>query len=236
MDLAPIKGKRLSEYVVSELKGFIVNNNLEEGSPLPPERELLQKLQVSRGTLREGLRILEISGLVEVRPGKGTFVRMLTGDLAVPLSLWVSRNRDSIHKHFEARLILEPEIAALAAERITDDELRSMEQNIKRQTNTPESEVVLIICADIEFHCLLADSVKNETISMLMNSLAKISFHGWKAAMRVKGRNKTAVLEHTKLLNMLAKRDQDGARLAMREHMLESIIRLKNQGLNLKID
>ena len=64
MDLTPIKGKRLSEYVINELKKFILQNNLEEGSSLPSERDLLTKLQVSRGTLREALRILEISGLV----------------------------------------------------------------------------------------------------------------------------------------------------------------------------
>ena len=73
---------------------------------------------------------------------------------------------------------------------------------------------------------------KNETISMLMNSLARISFHGWKASLRVEGRNESAVQEHTQLLSFLAKHDEDGARTSMREHMLHSIRLLKEQGLS----
>lgn len=233
MDLSPIRGKRLSEYAVTEIRKFILNNNIEEGSPLPSERELLAKLQISRGTLREALRILEISGVVKVRPGKGTFVSRFTDDFGVPLPTWVSGNKDAIYKHFETRLILEPEIAALAARRATEEDIHRMEQNILFQKSLPEDQVVSIIRADIEFHCLLAEASKNETNSMLMNLLARISFHGWKAAMRVKGRNESAVEEHGRLVRMLAKRDEDGARTAMRKHMLESIRILKEQGLDL---
>jgi GntR family transcriptional repressor for pyruvate dehydrogenase complex len=232
MDLEPIKKRRLSEYAIDQLRKFIVNNNLEEGSKLPSERELVDKLQISKGSIREALRILEITGLVDVRPGKGIFVRHLTGDLIVPLSSWVTRNKEEIYKHFEARLILEPEVAALAARRITKEYINRIEQNILLQKSYPETEVVSIISADIEFHRLVAEAAKNETISMLMNSLAKISFHGWKAALRVEGRNESAVQEHTQLLNFLAKRDEDGARTAMREHMLRSIQLLKEQGLD----
>jgi GntR family transcriptional repressor for pyruvate dehydrogenase complex len=232
MDLEPIKKRRLSEYAIDQLRKFIVNNNLEEGSKLPSERELVDKLQISKGSIREALRILEITGLVDVRPGKGIFVRHLTGDLIVPLSSWVTRNKEEIYKHFEARLILEPEVAALAARRITKEYINRIEQNILLQKSYPETEVVSIISADIEFHRLVAEAAKNETISMLMNSLAKISFHGWKAALRVEGRNESAVREHAQLLNFLSKRDEGGARTAMREHMLRSIQLLKEQGLD----
>ena len=67
---------------------------------------------------------------------------------------------------------------------------------------------------------------------MLMDSLARISFHGWKASLRVEGRNESAIQEHTQLLSFLAKHDEDGARTVMREHMLHSIRLLKVQGLN----
>ena len=232
MDLEPIRKRRLSEYAIDELRKFITNNNLEEGSKLPSERELVEKLQISKGSLREALRMLEITGLVDVLPGKGIFVRDLTGDLVVPLASWVTRNKDEIYKHFEARLILEPEVAALSARRISKKYINRIKQNIRLQESYPETEVVSIINADIEFHRLVAEAAKNETISMLMNSLARISFHGWKASLRVEGRNESAVQEHTQLLSFLAKRDEDGARTSMREHMLHSIRLLKEQGLN----
>ncbi len=232
MDLKPIKRKRLSESAIDEIRKFISSNNLKEGSQLPSERELVSRLQISRGSLREALRILEIMGLVEVRPGKGIFVRQLSGDLVVPLPSWVTLYKDAIYKHFETRLILEPEVAALAARRITAGEIRIIKENISRQESIEEHDVVGIIRADIEFHLLVAEAAKNETITMLMNSLAKISFEGWKAALRVQGRNQTAVKEHTELIKILAQRDEDGARLAMREHMQASIRMLKQQGLN----
>jgi len=232
MDLEPIKKQRLSEYAIDQIRKFITNNNLLEGTKLPSEKELVKKLQISKGSLREALRILEITGLVDVRPGKGIYVRNLTGDLIIPLSSWVTRNKQEIYKHFEARLILEPEIAALAARRITKEYINRIEKNTLLQKSYPEAEVVSIISADIEFHRLVAEAAKNETISMLMNSLAKISFYGWKAALRVEGRNESAVQEHTQLLSFLAKHDEDGARTSMREHMLHSIQLLKKQGLN----
>jgi GntR family transcriptional repressor for pyruvate dehydrogenase complex len=232
MELEPIKRRRLSEYAIDEIRKFIVNNKLEEGSKLPSERELVEKLHISKGSIREALRILEITGLVDVMPGKGIFVKNLTSDLVVPLSSWVTTNKEEIYKHFEARLILEPEVAALAARRISKKHINRIKKNIALQKSYPETEVVSIIGADIEFHRLVAEAARNETISMLMNSLARISFHGWKAALRVEGRNKSAVQEHNQLLSFLASHDENGARTAMREHMLRSIQLLKKEGLN----
>jgi len=234
LDLNPIKRKRLSESAIDELKKFIAENNLNDGSQLPSERELVSKLQISRGSLREALRILEITGLIDVRPGKGIFVRQVNGDLVIPLPSWVTKYKDAIYKHFETRLILEPEIAALAARRITAEEIRMIEENVGRQNRLYEHEVVAIIRTDIEFHLLITEAAKNETISMLMNSLAKISFEGWKAALRVQGRNESAVSEHAEILRIISKRDEDGARTAMHEHMLASIRMLKEQGLSME--
>lgn len=231
MEFKPIPKKRLSESAIEQIKEFIVHNKLESGSKLPSERELGSRLKISRTSIREALRMLEIMGLVEVKPGKGIYVKNLTGDLFVPLPTWVSNYRDTIHKHFEARLILEPEIAALAARRATKKDIRQIRQNIQTQKDLPECQKAASIQADIKFHGLVAEAAKNETILMLFNSIARISFHGWKAAIRMEGRNASAVKEHAELLEKLARRDEDGARRVMREHMLESIRMLEKQGL-----
>jgi len=120
----------------------------------------------------------------------------------------------------------------LAARRISKKHINRIRQNILLQKSYPVTELVPIISADIEFHRLVSEAANNETISILMNSLARISFHGWKAALRVEGRNESAIQEHTQLLDFLAKHDEDGTRNAMREHMLHSIQLLKEQGLN----
>lgn len=231
MSLEPIKKRRISEYAIDELRKFISDNKLEKGSKLPSERTLVDKLQISKGSIREALRVMEITGLVEVMPGKGIFVKDHNGDLVIPLSSWVTKNKEEIYKHFEARLILEPEVAALCARRISKKYINHIKKNILLQRSIPETEVASIINADIDFHRLVAEAAKNETISMLMNSLAKISIHGWQASLRVEGRNETAVEEHFQILGFLEKHDEDGARSSMREHMLHSIQLLKKQGL-----
>ena len=73
MNLRPIRKKRLSESAIDEIKNFIFSNDLQEGDQLPSERVLVQKLQISRSSIREALRMLEITGLIEVKPGKGIF-------------------------------------------------------------------------------------------------------------------------------------------------------------------
>lgn len=230
MDFTPIPKKRLSESAIEQIKDFIHHNKLETGSRLPSERELGSRLHISRSSIREALRMLEIMGLVEVKPGKGIYVRNPNGDLFVSLPIWVSNHKDAIHKHFEARLILEPEIAALAARRATSEYIDQIEQNIQNQKNLTDNEKVAIIQADIEFHRLVAEAAKNETILMLFNSIARISFHGWKAALRMDGRNESAVKEHTTLIKKIKMHDENGARKAMCEHMLASIHMLEQQG------
>jgi GntR family transcriptional repressor for pyruvate dehydrogenase complex len=229
MDFQPVTKKRLSESVVENIKEFIEKNNLEVGSKLPPEQELSKRFQVGKASIREALRMLEITGVVAVKPGKGIYVNAITGDLVVPLSTCVSTKKDTILKHFEARLIIEPEIAALAARRISPEDIRIIEQNIEIQQSFSESEIAAIIRTDIEFHGLIAESAKNETLTMLFNSIARISFHGWKAALRVKGRNQSAVREHKKLLKMLIQKDENGVRTTMRNHMLHSIRLIKQE-------
>jgi len=232
MTISPIKKKRLSEYVIDELRTFIATNDLKEGDKLPAEKDLAEKLETSKGSLREALRILEIAGLVDVIPGKGIFVKNSAGDLIVPLPAWVTNNKKEIKKHFEARLIIEPEIAALAAQRISKKQLQGIERNILRQADCSGDDIVSMINADIEFHRLVAEAAGNDTLSMLMNSLSRLSFHGWKAALRVKNRNKTAVQEHRHIRDCLAQHDESAARASMREHMQISIQLLKKQGLN----
>ena len=95
MPLQPITKTRLSEAAIEQIKGLIVSENLEPGTKLPSERKLVEALGVGRSSIREALRILEIMGLVEVLPGKGAFVKALTGDLFIPLSDMVSDHKKS---------------------------------------------------------------------------------------------------------------------------------------------
>src|SRR5438034_8720601 len=115
MDLAPIKSTRIYEEIVRQVKAMIADGKLKGGDRLPPERDLAEKFVVSRSSVREALRALESLGLVEIRPGEGTFVREVSVEsLIEPLALMMVSQRGALAELFEARRLLEPGIAALA--------------------------------------------------------------------------------------------------------------------------
>src|SRR5207245_11253357 len=100
----------------------------------PPHRGPAQKLFASRTSVREALRALESRGRIEIRPGEGTFVRQVPLDALVgPLALVMTSQREAIGELFEARRVLEPAIAALAAGRATPEEIHEMERILEDQ-------------------------------------------------------------------------------------------------------
>jgi GntR family transcriptional repressor for pyruvate dehydrogenase complex len=167
------------------------------------------------------LRILEIMGLVEVLPGKGTFVKAITGDLFMPLSDLLSTQQESLHHHFEARMVLEPAAAALAAQRASRKEVASLRKNLESfKENLSKGNLVGLIRADIQFHRLVANATENRTIAILMNTITRHDFHGWKAALRTANRPHKTVDEHNRIIEAIATRDDKKARSAMRSHLL----------------
>src|SRR2546427_6289572 len=127
MELAPIKSTRIYEEIVRQIKAMIAEGRLKSGDQLPPERDLAEKFLVSRTSVREALRALESLGLIEIRPGEGTFVREVSIEsLIQPLALVMVSQREAIGELFEARRLLEPALAALAARRATPEELQEM--------------------------------------------------------------------------------------------------------------
>jgi GntR family transcriptional regulator, transcriptional repressor for pyruvate dehydrogenase complex len=230
MPLRPITKTRLSEAAIEQIKQYIVNENLEPGSRLPSERTLVEALGVGRSSIREALRILEIMGLVEVLPGKGVFVKALTGDLFMPLSDVLYTQGETLFHHFEARMVLEPAAAALAAKRATATDIDKMYKNLERfKQNLASENLVGLIQSDILFHRIVANATENRTIEILMNTITRHDFQGWKASLRTKDRPLKTVSEHKKVIEAIAARDEKAARKAMHAHLSAA---RKNLGLN----
>lgn len=232
MDLKPITKSRVSEAVVAQIKKLIVSQKLEPGSKLPSERELVIRMKISRTSVREALRILEIMGLVETKPGKGVYVKSLTADLLVPLSTWLPTHKETLLHHFEARLILEPAAAGLAALRATpNDSLKLQETLDTFNEKLKAHDLVGLIKADIAFHNLIGAATGNKTIKLFMDTIARILFDGWKASLRVEGRPQKTVQEHGRILKAIMNKDQNQAQQAMERHLKGAIRHLKKMGL-----
>lgn len=233
--LDPIQRSRISEQVADRIEQLIRSRKLKLGEKLPSERRLMEMLGVGRGAVREALRILEIKGYIDSRPGVGTFVKNFEGDIRLPFSLWLADRSEILANFFEIRLFLEPNAAALAAKRITQkeiDQLRQIHQEFCQQVEL--GDLAKSIKIDAEFHTLIARATKNKLLIMTMDALNKSVIEGWKASLRAPGRAQKTVVEHRDILDAIERNDPAEAGRLTKKHLENAVRDLKKQGLDIE--
>ncbi len=220
-----IKVQRLYLQVAEQLRALIDNGEFAAGQRLPSERDLAARFEVSRPTVREAMIALEIAGAVEVRPGSGVYV---TGQGAAVTALPDCQDPGPF-EILEARKLMEGEICALAAQRITDGQLARLQALLDamagggRDGADAES-------ADREFHCLIAEASGNSALYAAVTWLwelrndSEISTH-FHRRVREEG-SRPIVSDHGKILAALKKGDGDAARDAMTAHLQRVIDQL----------
>ena len=213
-----IRHTRLSEDIVEQIEKLVLNRELQAGAPLPSERDLARELQVSRQALREAMRILAQKGLVQVLPGRGSFVAQPGANfLNDSLYAYLRLNPHMVRDFMETRLVLETEAAAIAAERATTENLSAIKQaveDMESNLDTPDR----YIDADLAFHTELARATDNHVILLLITSL--------RSALRESIRYFASIPEivsrstelHQKVYDAVAARQGEAARQAMRAH------------------
>lgn len=131
---------RLYESVTEQIVNLIKNNELKPGDKLPPERELAEKLTISRGSLREALRVLESRGMVESKPGEGRFIREVNKDAFINTeNVVLNLEKSSILELIEAREIFEVKIVELAAQRATADDIKAIKRVLLKMGEEPDA-------------------------------------------------------------------------------------------------
>src|ERR671926_1375446 len=132
--LEPVKRSRIYEHIVDQIRALIREGRWTPGDQIPPERELAERFRVSRTSVREALRALEMQGVIESRQGGGTFVRTAdTEALVPPLAAAILRGQRELAEVLEVRELIEPGIARLAATRATPEHVSELEQILERQ-------------------------------------------------------------------------------------------------------
>ncbi len=234
MNLKPIAKSRLSEVAMQHIKALVASERMGPGDRLPTERELVEKLAISRSSVREALRMLEIMGIVEVKPGRGAFIKDPGGDLAVPLASWITLNRATLLKYFEVRMVLEPGCAALAARNATADDIAQLKSRLAEFAASQAcGDIVGCIEADMGFHALIGSATGNNILRELIDNIGGMLLDSWKAALRDENRARQSVREHREICEAIAARDEAAARRFMERHLengLETLrkLRLKN--------
>ena len=220
MDIAPVKSTRIYEEIVRQIKGMIAEGRLKSGDQLPPERDLAEKFLVSRTSVREALRALESVGLIEIRPGEGTFVREVSVEALVePLALVLLAQREMIGELFEARRLLEPVIAGLAARRATREEVQEMERILDEQAKEIAAGNTGL-AQDAAFHAAIATAAHNRAITRIVHAVMDLLAQSREEAISTPGRPTRSHEDHRRVLDAIRGGDATAAERAMQDHVV----------------
>jgi GntR family transcriptional repressor for pyruvate dehydrogenase complex len=210
----------LYEQIVQQIEDSVLNGSLKPGDQLPAERDLAQRLGVSRTAVREAVKALREKGLVEAYSGRGTFITDGTSQAArQSFDLMVKIGQQEGAPHLaELRLILEPGIAALAAARIQEPELVAMREAVAVMDRA-QRDPGAFIEADLDFHLALAEAAANPLILSLIDSIVGLLREQRIKIFNVEGGPQRGQLHHKRILEAVERRDPEMARSAMRAHL-----------------
>jgi GntR family transcriptional repressor for pyruvate dehydrogenase complex len=210
----------LYEQIVNQIEQRIIAGDLKVGDQLPPEKELAEQFGVSRTAVREAIKALREKRLVEIRIGKGTFITNAAPEtMRRSLGLIMKFGAGNGSSHLvEVREILEPEIAALAATRITEEYIAAMQQAVATM-DTALDDVDVFVEADLDFHLALAEGTQNPIIPILMDSIIDMLREQRKRTGLVSAGLERGQFHHKRILEAVIQRDSQGARQAMHDHL-----------------
>lgn len=228
-----IRRDKVYEGVAKQIERLILKK-LQPGDKLPSERELAEMLRVSRSSIRDAIRSLELMGMVEPRQGAGTIVRELSSESMLnPIANALKRKGELIGELLDFRKMLEPQLAARAATRVSDEEVSEMEEILDRQEQrlrTGESTVG----EDSEFHYAIALASGNSVVLKVLDTLMDLLRDSRERSLQEDGRQQKSLAGHRRILTAIKRRDSDAAKVAMRRHIEdveEIVMKIVNEKL-----
>ena len=222
--IEPIRRVKLYEEVAARIRDLLAEGELRPGQALPSERKLAEQFRVGRAVIREAIRQLEVSGLVESRHGGGNYVREVTVEhLVAPIASVLNGMSHLREELMDARLFFEPQIARAAATRATPEDLRLLEAVIRRQEERAANGHSGAE-EDAEFHELLARATHNRVVERVMEVIDNLLQDSHARLSRSVQRSKISLEGNRRILEAVRSHDQEAAQKAMVEH-LEDIAR-----------
>ncbi|MDI1289378.1 MAG: FCD domain-containing protein [bacterium] len=210
----------LTDEAILRIKAMILAGQLQPGDRLPREADLADELGLSRNSLREAVRALALINVLDVRRGDGTYVTSLDPDLLLDaLTFVVDFHRDdSVLEFLRVRRILEPAAAAMAARRVTAEDLRALQAAV--DASLPDSSPEEVLALDIEFHRLVGLASGNSVLASLIEGLSAPTNRAriWRGRTQAGAQERT-VREHQAILDALASQEPDLAHAAMVAHV-----------------
>jgi GntR family transcriptional repressor for pyruvate dehydrogenase complex len=224
-DFETVRRNKVYEDVARQIERLILKK-LRPGDKLPSERELAETLAVSRSSIRDAIRSLELMGMVEPRQGAGTIVREVSSNsLANPLANALKRKEELMGELLDFRLMLEPPLASRAATHASGEEIAEMEDILDRQEKKLRGGESTIV-EDSEFHYAVALASGNSVVLKVLDILMDLLRETRQRTLQVEGRPEKSLAGHRRILAAIKRHDAEAAKAAMRRHIedIEEIV------------
>jgi GntR family transcriptional repressor for pyruvate dehydrogenase complex len=215
----PVRRVNLSEDIADQLISRILQGKLKFGEKLPPERDLARLLDVGRPTIREAIRTLSVIGLVEVRPGEGTFIVEHHAEFVAKAFSWtLLLDARTAVELIDVRTAVECQQARVAARVATNEDVTRLNEILERMKKTTDPDPFFHV--DFEFHGAISSIAGNVALERLMVASRSL-LRQWIQIAGLAGRNQIPrlVREHRQIAAAIAARDEDAADTAMRKHV-----------------
>ncbi|MEV5541307.1 FadR/GntR family transcriptional regulator [Saccharopolyspora shandongensis] len=221
--LRPLARPRLYEQVVQRLREHVADSGLRVGDRLPPERQLAERLGVSRASVKQAIVVLEVQGLVEVRHGGGTYLRRESLDVE-PVAELVARKR-RLPDVLEAREALETKLAELAAQRRTDADLAEIDAALAAMRREI-AEGGLGSEGDRRFHAAITAAAHSSLLADFMRTIATEIAESRQESLRQPNRPGKSLAQHERIAEAIREGNPRAAVTAMRRH-LQTVSRVR---------
>jgi GntR family transcriptional regulator, transcriptional repressor for pyruvate dehydrogenase complex len=213
-----IRRNKVYAEVARQIEGLILKK-LHPGDKLPPERELAEMFGVSRSSIRDAIRSLELMGLVEPRQGAGTVVREISASsLFNPATTVPVRQRELISELLDFRIMIEPPLAARAATHAGPEEITELEEILRRQEEKVQRGEMTVE-EDSEFHYNIAMASGNSVVLKVLDVLMDLLRETRERSLQREGRPQKSLAGHKRILAAIKRHDGPAAEAAMRHHI-----------------
>jgi len=217
----PLKKTDVTQLVVDRLRDLMEQGVLRPGSKLPTETEMSKLLAISRPSLRQAYKALSMLGILRAVPGDGTYISESTSKiLSMPLTFLMLMKRISLDEIFEFRMMLEANLARLAATRASETEVQAMALQIERMAASLEDRKTdEYLASEYEFHSCIARAAHNSLSLEVLSIVGGLLWETRKALVNLVPDRKTDLAEHSGILAAISGRNPEAAAAAMRKHL-----------------
>ena len=229
----PVRADNVTQMLIQRFQEMIRDGVLTQGSRLPSERDLAIHFGVARSSLRQALKVLEIMGILTQKVGDGTYLaKDSSAVLAVPMEFLFLLDDTSIQELTELRLLMEPGLARLAAERATAEDITLLRQSV-RDLEASKGDTAKLVAADLLFHRAIFVASKNRAASSVYQTIHRAM------AKMILVTSQMVELEHTlsfhkPIMLAIEKRDSQRAASLMTEHLQDATALLTREHLRRK--